>query len=225
MGTTTKGFVVPTDPVRPHIDIALKDLAESIDAIFASMSDAELTAVAGAGLWDGRFAFQTDVGAVRKWRGLYEYVAAAAAWKSLVPVGAFSTFTPALTATSVNPTLGTPAQGPFGWYAQFGAQIIGRGYIEFGATGTAGTGTWLVSLPVAHAYTPLHTIGKGGWNRRTATISYYTGELELVDSTHAKIVGNASAGSAGADLASTTISFSATNAPYLYYTFRYRGVI
>ena len=62
--------------------------------------------------------------------------------------GAWSTYTPVLTAATTNPTLGTGSfQG--GRYTRIGRTIIGWAYIAFGNSGTAaGSGEYRVSLPV-----------------------------------------------------------------------------
>jgi hypothetical protein len=60
---------------------------------------------------------------------------------------AWSTWTPAVTATSVSPTLGTgPVQD--GRYRQLGKLVIARATLKFGTSPTAGTGQYQVSLPV-----------------------------------------------------------------------------
>jgi hypothetical protein len=61
----------------------------------------------------------------------------------------WTTFTPALTAVTTNPTLGTGSVQN-GRYVQAGKLIRGHGFIRFGTAGTAaGSGTYSVSLPVA----------------------------------------------------------------------------
>ena len=62
---------------------------------------------------------------------------------------AWSTYTPALTASTANPTLGTGAT-QLGRYWQVGKSITCHGKIVFGASGSAaGTGTYQIRLPVA----------------------------------------------------------------------------
>lgn len=225
MGATTKNLPYPTDPLRPHIDLALHDLADKIDAILGSLSDVEIAALAGADLWDGKLVVQTDVGSTRKWRGLYEYLAGAAAWRSLVPIGAFATFTPVLTASGGGLALGTsPTQA--GWYAQFGSLVFGRGYVLFGTAGSPaiGTGTLLASLPVAHAYSQNYTIGRGRWRNTTAGVpTWYIGEMELTSTTTAKLVGGTNPASTVADATNATLGFTPANGvTSLSYSFRYR---
>lgn len=59
------------------------------------------------------------------------------------------TYTPALTATTTNPTLGT-SSNQVGRYSRIGNQVNGEGLIQFGTGGTnAGSGVYLVSMPTA----------------------------------------------------------------------------
>lgn len=60
----------------------------------------------------------------------------------------WTTYTPALTAATSNPTLGT-ASVATGRYNRDGRTITGWAYIAFGTAGTAaGTGEYRISLPV-----------------------------------------------------------------------------
>lgn len=60
-----------------------------------------------------------------------------------------ATYVPTLTATTTNPTLGTGGLIQEGWFFQLGKWIVGGWFIRFGTTGAAaGSGTYLVSLPV-----------------------------------------------------------------------------
>ena len=62
--------------------------------------------------------------------------------------GTWTSWTPALTASIVNPTLGT-ASVQEGRYTQIGKTIIAKGTVKFGTSGTnAGSGTYYISLPV-----------------------------------------------------------------------------
>lgn len=64
--------------------------------------------------------------------------------------GPWTTWTPALTAATTNPTTGTGAS-IVGRYMQIGKTVHGWGYIGFGTAGTAaGSGNYRVSLPVAN---------------------------------------------------------------------------
>lgn len=62
-------------------------------------------------------------------------------------VGAWATYTPALTASSSNPTLGTGSSAT-GSYCRIGRLIVGKIRIIFGTSGAAaGSGSYRVSLP------------------------------------------------------------------------------
>lgn len=70
-------------------------------------------------------------------------------WENALMYGDWASYTPALTASTTSPTLGT---GSFvsGAYMKVGRTIIGRARIQFGTSGTAaGSGTYRISLPVA----------------------------------------------------------------------------
>ena len=62
--------------------------------------------------------------------------------------GAWTAWTPALTAVTTNPTLGTGSSAA-GRYSQFGKLVIAQAKIIFGTSGVvAGSGVYFVSLPV-----------------------------------------------------------------------------
>lgn len=66
---------------------------------------------------------------------------------------AVQSFSPALTASTTNPTLGTGALQEGNW-TRNGELCIGRAYIQFGTAGVAaGSGTYFVSAPVQIADT------------------------------------------------------------------------
>jgi hypothetical protein len=81
----------------------------------------------------------------------------------VVMSGAWTSYTPALTASTTNPTLGTGSITT-GKYIKIGRTVIGWFIIYFGSSGTAaGTGTYQVSFPVtpAASATDHITIGHG----------------------------------------------------------------
>lgn len=62
---------------------------------------------------------------------------------------AWETYTPALTASTTNPTLGT-GSSVSGRYGQVNKIVCGQGQINFGSAGvSAGSGYYYVSLPIA----------------------------------------------------------------------------
>lgn len=63
---------------------------------------------------------------------------------------AWTSYTPTLTAATVNPTIGATGNVLIGAYRQAGKDVIARFKIKFGTTGpAAGTGQYFVALPVA----------------------------------------------------------------------------
>jgi hypothetical protein len=70
-------------------------------------------------------------------------------WRTLVLGTGMQSYTPALTAVTTNPVLGTGSSQVGGWQ-QGNAWVTGYGEIVAGSSGfTAGSGTYRVSLPVA----------------------------------------------------------------------------
>jgi hypothetical protein len=73
------------------------------------------------------------------------------AWVTTAQLGAWGTYTPTLTASSSDPTLGSGSSAT-GHYTRIGRTIIGRLRVAFGTSGTAaGSGTYRLSLPVTPA--------------------------------------------------------------------------
>jgi hypothetical protein len=70
-----------------------------------------------------------------------------AAWYEIGPFGAWSSYTPVLTASSSNPTLGSGSSAT-GRYQRLGRRVTFEAQITFGTSGTAtGSGTYRVSVP------------------------------------------------------------------------------
>lgn len=222
MALTAKGFPYPVSgDGRPHIDQSIAALAARVDAILSTLSDAEIGLLSlGPDLFDGRYLLQSNVGAVRKWRGLYEWDGSA--WRSLIAMGAQASFTPVLTATTTAPNMGTTSSVR-GAYVVMGGLCIGRGAIQQGGTGSnVGAGTWLMSLPVAAAYaTNRQAVGKGLWYRASAPYSsaIFHGTLKLDDATHVRLTGT----NGSSDLGSGTVPFNGVGGlGELNYKFAYR---
>lgn len=92
--------------------------------------------------------------------------------------GAWTAYTPALTAATTNPTLGTGA-AQIGRYTQVGKFVIGYFQINFGSAGTAaGTGSYFISVPVAMANNAVFPIGRfnavNGANAASADLYFQT---------------------------------------------------
>ena len=73
--------------------------------------------------------------------------ASAAIAQSKLAFDAWQTFTPTLTATTTNPTLGSGSVAT-GAYVQIGKTILGRLVLVFGSGAAAGSGTYRISVPV-----------------------------------------------------------------------------
>ncbi len=75
--------------------------------------------------------------------------------------GAFTSYTPTLTASGSNPTLGTGSTAA-GKYLQVRKTVIAQFQIIFGSSMATGSGTYYVSLPVTASTTnPYRHIGEG----------------------------------------------------------------
>lgn len=72
----------------------------------------------------------------------------------------WSSWTPALTASTTNPTLGT-APSQLGRYMQSGKTVFAEFFIQFGTTPTAGSGNYRISLPVTSRTTNYFVCGSG----------------------------------------------------------------
>jgi hypothetical protein len=75
------------------------------------------------------------------------------------PAGAWTSYTPVLTASTTNPTLGTGGSVS-GRYIKLGKTVIGQAAIVFGSSGVnAGSGTYYVSLPINKTGLNEHALG------------------------------------------------------------------
>lgn len=91
--------------------------------------------------YEGQPIFETDTDSLKLHDG--------SAWEHGLTIGAWTSYTPTLTATITPPTLGTAAVQT-GRYMKVGRTILGRVFIRFGTAGVAaGSGNYIVSLPVA----------------------------------------------------------------------------
>jgi hypothetical protein len=90
--------------------------------------------------YSGQPVYETDTGSFSFWNG--------SAW-SPIGTGAWTTYTPVLTASVTNPTLGSGAVQN-GRYTKIGRTVIGQAAIFFGTAGVAnGIGEYRFSLPAA----------------------------------------------------------------------------
>jgi hypothetical protein len=100
---------------------------------------------------EGQLCYRTDLDTYQWYNGT--------AWVTLMQPGAWQLYTPALTATTTNPTLGTGSVA-FGHYYQIGKQVTVQFRIVFGTSGVnAGSGLYRVSLPVTPETTTICIYG------------------------------------------------------------------
>lgn len=81
----------------------------------------------------------------------------------LTTPGAWTAYTPTLTAATTNPTLGSGATQQ-GTYMQIGKLVVARFILAFGSSGSAGSGAYWVNLPV-NSNGATATYGSGSFYR------------------------------------------------------------
>lgn len=147
-GAGAKLFVSGDVLTAAQVNTYLMDQAVMV---FASTS-ARDAAFGGAGeptVAEGMFAYTSDTNTLWLYDGAAWVSAINAA--SLNGVGNWTSYTPVLTATVTNPTLGTGSVVSAA-YARVKNLIIYRYFIQFGTSGVnAGSGEYKVSLPVTSA--------------------------------------------------------------------------
>lgn len=159
----------------------------------AAARDSALSGV----LTEGLMAYLKDVNTLTIYTG--------SAWSTIGPVhGAGTSWTPALTATSVNPTLGSGSVQT-GSYFRLGRLIVALGRIKFGASGTAaGSGTYEISMPVTGLGTSAMVFGGVRWTISSGS-SGGTGVLIASSSTKMNV------GVSGSANLLTTTTFAAND--------------
>lgn len=81
---------------------------------------------------------------------------------ALVQTGVWTGYTPPLTATVTNPTIGSSGQIQTGAYVRIGRTIIGWARLKFGTVGpAAGSGVYMVGLPVAASSSAVNNASVG----------------------------------------------------------------
>jgi hypothetical protein len=150
-----------------------------------SARDAAFGGTGEATLAEGMFAYTADTNTLWVYDSINWVPAINAA--SLNGVGEFTSYTPSLTATVTNPTLGVGSQS-LGSYVRVKNLIIARFFITFGTSGVAaGSGNYKVSLPVTASvfsnsfYT--NNIGQTGYYDASANQPYYANIWMDSDST------------------------------------------
>lgn len=144
----------PTAPAagkqRLYIDSTSHHLMRTNSSGTETDIEASAGGVAADAIWDAAGDLVVGTGAntgARLAPGTASQVLMGGSTPSWGP-GAWTSWTPALTAASVNPTLGTGSTTG-GHYLQLGKLVIARFAVAFGSSGTAaGTGEYYVSLPV-----------------------------------------------------------------------------
>ena len=136
---------------------------------------------------------------------------------TLNTIGAeWETYTPALTASTTNPTLGT-GSSVSGRYGQVNKIVCGQGQINFGSAGVAaGSGYYYVSLPIA-AQSSGKVIGQFQFYD-SSTLAVYLGTL-ISDTTTRSLMyyGNPSS------IASDSAPFTWAANDFIRYTFQYEA--
>lgn len=132
----------------------VNQLVANLDALVAGVNTVNTAQIADANVTTAKIAD----GAVTSAKILDGTITTADLAASVGNFGAWATYTPALTASTTNPTLGTsPTQT--GYYVQIGKFVQVAATIEFGTGGSvsAGSGTYYVSVPVARNTTSIGT--------------------------------------------------------------------
>lgn len=119
------------------VDTSFRTYTTGLGGVLPVESAARLP---GSGNQKNQRATALDTGLGWVWDGT--------AWVPDVPLGAWTTYTPVLTASTTNPTLGSGSTAT-GRTMAIGKMITAHYRIVFGSSGmAAGTGTYLISLPV-----------------------------------------------------------------------------
>jgi hypothetical protein len=141
---TPSGLYFPPLSNAPNVPSDMQQLALSADTkVIGNFATAAARAAAITTPVIGQITYRADAAIYEEWNG--------SAWVSVLPAGAWTSYTPTLTAGTTNPTLGT-ASVQAGQYVQIGKLIIGDAYVAFGSSGAAaGSGAYFISLPLAAA--------------------------------------------------------------------------
>jgi hypothetical protein len=133
-------------------------------------------------------------------------------------IGSYSVYTPVLTASITNPTLGTGST-QFGAYATVNGMCVGYGSIIFGTSGAAaGSGNYRVSLPLTGVGSEYSI---GGGRIRDASAGYVAYVLEVgFDGTANRMNFQFGNGVALSVNANNPITFD--NGDQIFFQFQYR---
>lgn len=90
---------------------------------------------------EGQLCYRSDLDTYQWYNG--------SSWVTLMQPGAWQSWTPTITGSTTNPTLGTSAVQE-GFYCQVGKLVVAQAFITFGtASVAAGSGAYSIPLPVA----------------------------------------------------------------------------
>jgi hypothetical protein len=142
------GLPIPFGFDGNNVPADLLAFAQRLDDIFSPHTYAEMSALGGSDLWDGRVMYQSDSGALRPFAGLYAYKGATASWQILVPRGS-TPWTPTMKLGGAVPTMGTGAEQT-GRYSRFGSLIIGQ-FVIFLGTGFSGASSAMLTIDLPPA--------------------------------------------------------------------------
>lgn len=117
---------------------------------------------------------------------------------------AWTSYTPALTASTTNPTLGT-GSSVGGAYHQFGKTVFGTANVTFGTSGVVvGSGRYAISLPVA-ASTTFVVVGEGFYTDASGPTTFLFICRLLTSTTFAMYLDNQTAGVFGVGSAAPVV--------------------
>lgn len=139
------------------------------NAIKSVTSQGLASALPGTADFTGQVYYETDTGLTKRWSG--------SSWDIWGGVTAWTSFTPAWTATSGTPAVGTGGSLT-GSYQLLGKTVMFKLNLVLGTTGmSTGSGAaWWFSLPVAHVAAPSgvgqHGIMAGGYAEDLSTRAY-----------------------------------------------------
>lgn len=135
--TTYLGLTYPALSNAPNVPQDMQNLASGVDTKVSGVI--LCTSGTRPTTREGAVIYETDTDRMAKYTG--------SAWEYLA--GSRISYTPTLTASTSNPTLGT-GSSRFGWYSYIpGPCIVFSFHILFGSSGVgAGSGGYSVSLPV-----------------------------------------------------------------------------
>lgn len=214
----------PVDPALPAscIPLARINLAASATTVADAVIDdlrSYVSAVGGltvctsatrpANVYDGFAVYETDKDRVSIYNG--------SSWQT-VSQGARDTYTPVLTASTTNPTLGSGAIQTGAWSAS-GCEIKGRAGFYFGSSGAAaGSGVYRISLPTPAKTFGVNVVIGAGWVYDNSANQFFTITASLFDANTAQLnySGVAGSGSVGA-----AIPMAFANLDQIHFEFGY----